>query len=179
MNKIYIVRHGKTDWNVKGLLQGSADIELNEEGIRQAKDLTKVIDLDKIDICICSPLKRTRKTAEILMGNKKNIIYDDMIVERGFGDFEGKPINFDLITLQWDYKLNDSSNNIECLHDCLARADKFLKKIKKDYPNKTILIVSHGSFLKALHFNIIGYDENTDFLSFNPQNAILYTYDFE
>ena len=179
MNKIYIVRHGKTDWNVKGLLQGSADIEINEEGIEQAHELAKLINFDEIDVCICSPLKRTRKTAEILIGDKKDIIYDDMIVERGFGDFEGKPINFDFIAPQWDYKLNDSSNNIESLQDCLARADKFLKKIKKEYPNKTILIISHGTFIKALHFNLIGYDENTDFLSFNPKNTTLYAYDYE
>ena len=48
MNKLYIVRHGKTDWNVKGLLQGSADIDINEDGINEAKDLAKNIDLDKI-----------------------------------------------------------------------------------------------------------------------------------
>ena len=179
MLKLYIVRHGKTDWNVEGLLQGSADIEINEEGIKQAKELAENIDLEKIDICLCSPLKRTRKTAEILVGNKKEIIYDDLLVERGFGDFEGKKINFDLIVPQWDYKLNDSSNNIESIQDCLLRANKFLTKIKKEYPNKSILIVSHGSFIKALHFNLIGYDENTDFLSFNPKNTTLYIYECE
>ena len=134
--------------------------------------------LDKIDICLCSPLKRTRKTAEILVGNKKEIIYDDLLVERGFGDYEGKKIDFDLIVPQWDYKLNDSSNNIESIQDCLLRADKFLTKIKKEYPNKSILIVSHGSFIKALHFNLVGYDENMDFLSFNPKNTTLYIYDY-
>jgi len=176
MNKIYIVRHGKTDWNIKGLLQGTADIEINKEGIQQAKELAAMIDIDEIDVCICSPLKRTRKTAEILIGNKKEIIYDDMIVERKFGNYEGKPINFDLIETQWDYKLNDSSNNIESLQDCLERANQFLRKIKNKYQNKTILIVSHGSFIKSLHFNLVGYDENTDFLSFNPKNTTLYTY---
>jgi len=137
------------------------------------------IELDLIDICFCSPLKRTRKTAEILIGNKKEIIYDDLLIERGFGDYEGKKINFDLILSQWNYKLNDSSNNIESIQDCLLRANKFLKKIKEEYPNKSILIVSHGSFIKALHFNIIGYDENTDFLSFDPKNTILYEYDYK
>lgn len=179
MNKLYIVRHGKTDWNVKGLLQGSADIDINEEGIMSAKELAKNIDLSKIDLCICSPLSRTKQTANILVGGKKKIIYDDLLVERGFGDYEGKKINFDLIVPQWDYKLNDSSNNIEPLQDCLTRAKKFLDKIKKEYPNKSILIVSHGSFMKALHFNLVGYDENTDFLSFNPKNTTLYSYDME
>lgn len=176
MNKLYIVRHGKTDWNVKGLLQGSADIELNEEGISQAKELSKEINLDEIDICICSPLKRTKQTANLLVGDKVKIVYDDLIVERGFGDLEGKKIIFDLIAPQWDYKLNDSSHNIESIRDCLERANSFLNKIKEEYPNKTILIVSHGSFMKALHFNLVGYNEDTDFLSFNPKNTTLYEY---
>lgn len=80
MNKIYIIRHGKTDWNDKGLLQGTTDIELNEEGIKETKGLVKKIDLSKIDICFCSPLKRARQTAEILIGNKINIIYDQVLV---------------------------------------------------------------------------------------------------
>lgn len=179
MNKLYIVRHGKTDWNVKGLLQGSTDIELNEEGILETKELAKKVNLDEIDICICSPLKRTKQTAAILIRNKVKIIYDDLIKERGFGDYEGKKIIFDLVAQQWDYKLNDSSHNIESIKDCLERANKFLNKIKKQFPNKTILIISHGSFMKALHFNLVGYSEDTDFLSFNPKNTTLYEYNNE
>ena len=172
MNKIYIVRHGKTDWNDKGLLQGTTDIELNEEGIKETKKLAKKIDLSKIDICFCSPLKRARQTAQILVNNKINIIYNPMLVERNFGDYEGKTINF-------DYKLNDSSNNIESIQECLLRAKLFLDKIKKEYPNKTILIISHGSFIKALHFNLIGYDKTTDFLAFNPKNLDIYEYEMD
>ena len=177
MNKLYIVRHGQTDWNVKKLLQGSTDIELNEMGIKQAKELSKKLDLSQIDICFCSPLKRARQTANILLQDKVKVIYDDMIVERGFGNYEGKPINFDLIIPQWNYKLNDNSNNIESIQDCLLRAKKFIDKVKENYPNKAILIISHGSFIKALHFNLIGYNENTDFLSFNPENSVLYEYE--
>ena len=179
MNKLYIVRHGKTDWNEKKLLQGKTDIELNNEGIEQAKKLRDMIDIDKIDICICSPLKRTKKTAELIVDGRIPIVYDELLLERGFGNYEGKPINFELIGQQWDYKLNDSSNNIESLHKCLERAKRFLVKINKKYSNKTILIISHGSFIKMLHFNLIGYDENTDFLSFNPKNAVIYEYTLE
>ena len=179
MNKLYMVRHGQTDWNVNGIIQGSTDIELNGEGIRQAKELAMNIDLSKIDVCISSPLKRARKTAEILTSGNKEIIYDDLLVERSFGDYEGKKMNFDLLSLHCDYNLNDSSNNIESIRDCLLRAKIFLNKIKENYPDKSILIVSHGCLIKALHFNILGYDTNTDFLSFNPMNTTLYTYDLE
>ncbi len=178
MSKLYIVRHGKTNWNEKGLLQGSNDIPLNDEGIKEAEELSLKLDLDNIDICISSPLERAKKTASILTQGKVKIIYDDLLKERGFGDYEGKKINFDLIGKQWDYKLNDSLNNIESIQDCLARAKKFLDKIKKELPNKNILIVSHGGIIKALHFNLVSYDENTNFLSFNPKNTILYEYWF-
>lgn len=179
MIKLYIVRHGKTDWNEKGLLQGTTDIELNAEGIAQTKELASKIDLSKIDICLCSPLKRTKQTSDILVGNKIKILYDDLIIERSFGDYEGKEIDFDLIASQWDYKLNDSSHNIESIQECLLRANKFLNKIKEKYSNKTILIISHGSFMKALHFNLVGYDDDTDFLAFNPKNTTLYEYDLK
>lgn len=179
MEKLYIVRHGKTDWNEKGLLQGKTDIELNDEGIEQAKKMRDMIDMDNIDICICSPLKRTKKMAEIVVDDRIPILYDKLLLERDFGDYEGKQINFDLVGQQWNYKLNDSSNNIESLHDCLKRAKKFICKIDKKYKDKSILIVSHGSFIKALHFNLVGYDENTDFLSFNPKNAVIYEYTLE
>lgn len=179
MIKLYVVRHGKTDWNDKGLFQGSIDIEINEEGVRQAKELSKKIDLDKIDLCICSPLKRAKETTSILVNGKLDIIYDDLLTERCFGFYEGTEVTFDLIERQWDYKLNDSSNNMESIQDCLLRAKKFLNKIKENYSNKSILIVSHGCLIKAIHFNIVGYDENTNFLEFNPKNTTLYTYDLK
>lgn len=177
MSKLYVIRHGMTDWNDLKLIQGTTDIDLNEQGDKETKRLASTLDLSNIDICLCSPLKRTKITAEILMQEKIKIIYDDLIIERGYGEYEGKKIDMKLIAKQWDYQLNDSSNKVESIKDCLARAEKFLKKIKKEYPDKNILIVTHGGFMKALHFTIKGYDENTDFLSFYPQNSEVHEYD--
>lgn len=171
--KLYIVRHGETSWNVKKLLQGKTGISLNENGIKQVKKLARKLPKNKIDICICSPLKRTLETANILYSN---IIKDDLLIERDYGDFEGKSIDYDFISLLWDYKVNYHDHNVESIKECLERADKFLKKIKK-YKGKNILIVSHVSFIKALHYNLIGYNENTDFLSFNSSNSELYEYE--
>lgn len=177
MNKLYVVRHGKTDWNNLGILQGLTDIPLNEQGINEAKQLANNINLNNIDICICSPLKRTKQTADILVNKKVEILYDDLIIERNFGDYEGKKVDYDLIATHWDYKKNDSNHSIESIRECLDRAKKFLNKINKKYNNKNILIVSHGSFIKALHFAVLGYNENTDFLSFNARNTTLYEYE--
>ena len=177
MFKIYIVRHGKTEWNIKGLMQGLKDIPLAKEGIKETKKLAESFEIDAIDICFSSPLKRAKQTANILCGKNKRIIYDERLKERCFGNHEGKKINYDFIAKEWDYNLNTTEDGIESIKDCLNRAKSFLTFIKKEYPNKNILIVSHGSFIKALHFNLIGYDATTNFLSFNAKNTEIYEYE--
>ena len=96
MNKIYVVRHGETDWNKNGICQGKTNISLNENGIAQAKVLKDKINVNLIDICYVSPLNRTIETAKIITNNKLDLIIDDRIVERGFGTLEGKPFNYTL-----------------------------------------------------------------------------------
>ena len=53
---LYIMRHGKTDWNAVHRLQGSEDIPLNEEGRQMARDARKKYGDLRFDICYCSPL---------------------------------------------------------------------------------------------------------------------------
>lgn len=92
--KIYVTRHGQTDWNVQGKTQERADIELNEVGIKQAKQTKEELKNIDIDLIICSPLKRAKKTAEIINeGRNIPIIFDDQIIERNFGEFEGEKKN--------------------------------------------------------------------------------------
>lgn len=63
--KIIVTRHGQTDWNVLGKLQGKTDIELNDRGRQQAKETSELIKNENIDIIIISPLKRAKETNEI------------------------------------------------------------------------------------------------------------------
>ncbi len=177
MGKLYIVRHGKTEWNDLNIAQGSKDIPLNEEGIKTATQLSKEIDLSNIDFCISSPMQRAKQTAIILCNNKIPIIYDERLKERSFGDYEGKSMSMDIVKQQWDYNLNTSDNNIESIKECLDRANSFLNDIIKKYSDKNILIVSHGCLIKCLHYCINGYNENTDFFDFSPKNATLYEYE--
>ena len=65
--KIYVIRHGQTNWNVEEIIQGKKDIELNEVGIRQAYEVKEKLNMLNIDLIMCSPLKRTKKTAEIIL----------------------------------------------------------------------------------------------------------------
>ena len=83
---VYIMRHGKTDWNAKHKLQGRTDIPLNEEGIQMAEQAKEKYKDVNFDICYCSPLVRAKQTAEIVLeGRNIPIVYDDRLMEMCFG----------------------------------------------------------------------------------------------
>lgn len=152
--KIFVTRHGQTDWNVLGKLQGRHDIMLNEVGKEQALIASEKIKNEKIDIIITSPLKRARETAEII--NKQfnvNIVEDDRLMERCFGDFEGitkielqeKKKQYPEITYAFNYLKNVDIFNMETIQDLCARIYECLDEITEKYKNKNVLIVTHGS----------------------------------
>ena len=89
--EIFVVRHGQTEWNALEKLQGQTDIELNEVGREQAQITGEQIKNENIDLIITSPLKRARETAEIINKNfNAPIIEDKRLMERGYGELEGK-----------------------------------------------------------------------------------------
>ena len=174
---VYVVRHGQTDWNLEHRRQGRTDIELNETGINQAHIIKQTLADIPFDICFSSPLKRAAKTATIICEKKIPLLYDELLVERCFGKTEGTiQANRPLAS---DYTFgNEYNDNTETWESILARAKEFLDKIK-DVEAENILVVSHGVFLKALHFTIIGYDENTDFLSWFLDNCKVEKYELD
>ena len=151
--KILITRHGQTNWNVLGKIQGQTDIELNENGKKQAKEISEYIRNENIELIITSPLKRAKETAEIV--NKTLnvcIIEDERLMERCFGEYEGltkedrlklKERNPEINDI-WNYNKNISFNTMETMHDFCKRVYEFLEEIIKKYSDKNILLVTHG-----------------------------------
>ena len=74
--KLYLARHGQTDWNLEHKAQGQVDIPLNDTGIKQAEELKDKLKSYDFDICYCSPLKRAIQTAEIAVDGRTQIILD-------------------------------------------------------------------------------------------------------
>ena len=174
--KVYVVRHGRTDWNDKGLTQGKSNVPINEKGIKQAMEAKDKLKNVTFDVCISSPLKRTLQTAKIITNGKCNIITSALLLERDMGDFEGKDHTLYLKLNYWNYKENSGYNDVEPVKDLLKRTKEFIDELKmKNYEN--VLIVSHAATIRAINYNIKGYDENTDFLKFKPQNGEVYEYE--
>ncbi len=89
--RLYIIRHGETDWNLKELVQGHTDIALNKTGEKQANDLAKMLNRIKFAAAFSSDLIRARRTAEIVAQEKKIAIKTtNALRERFFGRYEGR-----------------------------------------------------------------------------------------
>lgn len=180
--KIYVLRHGQTDWNLKGKIQGNTDIELNYKGIEQAKKVSEIIKYKNINIIICSPLKRTKQTAEIIKDVINcDILYEDALKERNYGIFEGlfrndiqnSGINLDNFN---NYYLNLKYKNIETIHNFCTRVWKFLDNLKIAYIDKNILLVSHGGTIRVInaYFNGIKKNGMLDSTGLNNCEILIY-----
>lgn len=100
--KLYIIRHGETDWNKQKRLQGQSDTMLNEYGIELAEITAKALKDVQFDYIFSSPLKRAYKTAEIIRGERNvPIVTDDRLKEIGFGINEG--VRSELITKDFHF----------------------------------------------------------------------------
>lgn len=163
--KLLLTRHGQTDWNILGKIQGCTDIELNETGIEQAKIAReKLLNYD-IDLIISSPLKRAKKTAEIICeGRNIPLIVSDSLREREFGRAEGKTreeFNFSEI---WNYKLNIQYDDIESVGDLYNRVNGFIDNLKEEYKDKTVLLVTHGGVCVPIRTYFEGIPEGMEIL---------------
>ena len=156
---IYVVRHGETDWNNENKLQGNTDIELNDNGRKQAFNLAEELRNINYDIIISSPLKRAIQTANII-NNNKPIIIEDNLKERDFGDFEGKILP-DLDNY-WDYNKNLNSYKVENIKDFFNRVFNVVDKIINTYKEKNVLIVAHACVMIGIncYFNGLKKDFN-------------------
>ena len=154
---IWFIRHGVTDWNEfvndKGehdpKMQGSVDIPLNSRGIAQAQELAKELEGKHFDMVFCSPLQRAKLTCEIAYKGDTEIVFDDRLKERCFGEFEGRlksELDFGLF---WDEKLNAKFERAECVVDFNNRVISFLEELKP-YKDQEILIVAHGGVGRAI-----------------------------
>lgn len=149
--KITLVRHGETDFNKEGKIQGLSNNLLNDTGRRQCRDLRMRLSDQHFDFCYMSPLARTVETAMILIGDRVEMIPDKRLIERDMGDIEGDSRELYAVDKFWDYNLNSGDQNIEKIQDIFERCRDFLDYVIKKHPGKDILIVSHGAPVRAMH----------------------------
>ncbi|WP_139999548.1 histidine phosphatase family protein [Paenibacillus paridis] len=149
---IGLVRHGKTDWNAEGKIQGQTDIPLNEEGIKQAIALAERLSGEARiwDAVVSSDLKRAYRTAAII-AEKLNLPLldaDPRLRERYFGEVEGTKEQER--HERWGKEWRDVAKGVEPNEAVRARALNALKQWQQESPERNLLVVSHGSFLAQM-----------------------------
>ena len=170
--KIYVVRHGQTDWNVEHRLQGNSNIPLNTVGLEQAYTLAKKINELNIDMIISSPLYRALRTATII-NEKANVSLstDSALIERSFGTLEGVYGHQYNKNLYWDYDLNYTDNQVETIHDFFDRVHSFIDSLIKKYKDKNILLVTHNGVNSAINCYFNGLPKDKNLLSIQLDNC--------
>jgi len=151
MNEIILMRHGQTEANKNFIVQGRMDNPLNEVGLQQAFDTgVYFVNHDiSFDMVISSPMKRAYTTARQVnkgMLIHRPIVMDKSLIERNFGDYDGKKITDDYYYMVQRGLVPHMETNEELE----SRVCSSLHDICRRYPNKKLLIVTHSHVIKAL-----------------------------
>lgn len=156
---LYIMRHGKTEWNEKHKLQGRTNIPLNEDGREMAKRAAAEYADINFDICYCSPLIRALETAQIVLENRNvPIVTDDRLMEMCFGIYEGVENCLEIPNCPISLFFNEPDKYIipapegESFEELFSRTGEFLKEIVEPLlaEDKDILIVGHGAMNSSI-----------------------------
>jgi broad specificity phosphatase PhoE len=154
------LRHGQTDWNLQGRLQGHSDIPLNETGLSQAHSAAGRLSDRGIELVISSPLIRALKTAAIVAERiQRPLRVDSRLMERTFGSFEGLVIAD--VKRQFGLRPHERLTaylpaNAEQWRETRTRAASVMGGWLERHPSERLLFVTHSGLFDALHEQMFG-----------------------
>lgn len=166
---LILLRHGRTEANALGLLQGRIDPDLDDLGRRQAAAAAEWIG--PVDRVISSPLARARQTASAF---GLTVDVDDRFIELDYGDWEGRPVA-DVpaeVWSQWRADLDFRPPGGETLDELGRRVRGALDELTATSDDETIVVVSHVSPIKASVAWALGVDDTTTWRTTLGQAAI-------
>lgn len=179
MQRLFFVRHGKTELNNKNHVQGGAiDSPLLKESLENAVKTGEALSPFHIKHVISSPQKRAAKTAESItnqFSTKASIHFSEKFKELNYGDWEGLPISelprknsrlFHQLLYQPE-KYNPSSINGETYQELAKRGKEVVKEAVKTFPDSDILFVGHSITTTCTILSLLGKDVS-EFRSSEP-----------
>lgn len=163
--RVFVVRHGQTDWNIAGILQGHTDISLNDTGVEQARALGRRLAAagftpENFDVVVSSDLKRCRQTLEALFDGlgassvPDHAEYTPELRERCMGDVEGMHIaaareKFGPLFKERGEPQKEMQRRVAGrVADATARAQEM--RSPQDSNPRTVLVCTHGGAVRAL-----------------------------
>ena len=168
MTKVYLIRHGKTQWNLESRYQGAkGDSPLLKDSYREIELLASSLQKIPFEHAYTSPLKRARVTAQALLNHLNPEIpltIDSRLKEFNLGKMEG--MHFEDVAAKWREVLKNFRHHPDKYDESLVEGESFLEVIARfraaieeycrQYPNGNILVISHGAALNAAINALIG-----------------------
>ncbi len=169
MTTFYLIRHGETDWNKNRIVQGQNDTLLNALGEKQAKESALKFKDMHFDLAFSSDLLRAKRTAEIIsLEHNLAVQTTKALRERAFGSLEKKSSDKVLAHQKLLMELKNEARktykfagDAESDEEIAQRVFRFLRETAVAYPDKKILVGTHGGVLRIilLHLGIASYEE--------------------
>ncbi len=161
MTKLFLIRHGETDWNLEGRYQGQSDILLNANGLLQAEKLAETLRTQHLDAIYSSDLTRARRTAEILARVSESPLHiDPRLREINQGQWEGMLFSEirerypELIAQRRTDPLSVTPPGGESIEQVRERVLEVLEAIATTHPVGEVAIVSHGLALAIIKVHL-------------------------
>ena len=148
MTELILVRHGETDWNAQGRLQGHTDRPLSDYGREQARRLAEELAGEQLDAVYASDLARARETAEIV-GERLAlpVVLDPDLREKDWGNWEGltstERLGIELVG--------------ESTEEHTKRMLAALGRIAAKHPDGRVLVVTHGGSMRRVQTEALGF----------------------
>ncbi|GAB4098970.1 histidine phosphatase family protein [Sinomonas halotolerans] len=155
LTRLWLLRHGETEWSRSGQYTGLTDLPLTEEGEQQARDAREALDGVDFGLVLTSPLQRARRTAEL--AGFADAQTEPNAVEWDYGDYEGirsaaiRQENPDYLI--WTHGVP----NGEALEAVGGRADRIVERVRASGVENA-LVVAHGHFCRILAARWLGLD---------------------
>ena len=158
---LYVMRHGQTVWNAKGITQGRRSNRLSRQGVQVTQKVAREIKNVPFEVIYSSPLMRTIQTANIVnQYHKVKVIRDEDLNEIKQGIFSGRKKN----SLSPEEKMIKSqrskSAGMESYEECYVRAKNFVERLKKTN-FKHVLVITHDRVAAFIEDIVLG--KNPDF----------------
>ena len=176
--KIYLIRHGETDWNLRGMFYGWTDCDINETGIAQAEHLRDFFNTIKYDGIYASDLLRAVHTAEIITENRTlEIQKNPCFRELFFGDWEDKEGTYirehhgdELKRWMQEWQTSALPGG-EAFEEFYKRVTEGLLEVIAENKGRDIVIVSHNGPMSAMLCYLTGAGPDSFWRFFSEQGC--------